>query len=94
MKILRSFIVAAFISLVSLGAFAAPVNVNTADVTALSENIVGVGPKLADRIVKYRTENGAFKSIDDLANVKGIGPKVIKKNRDNILLEKAKNTTK
>ena len=94
MKILRSLLVAAFISFISLGAFAAPVNVNTADVKMLAENIVGVGPKLADRIVNYRKENGAFESIDDLKNVKGIGPKLVEKNRDNILLEEAKNTTK
>jgi len=90
MKILRSFITAVIFSVFSLTAFAAPVNVNTADVSALTENIVGVGPKLADRIVKYRSENGAFKSIDDLSNVKGVGPKLIEKNKENLLLNDVK----
>lgn len=90
MKILRSFIAAVVFSVFSLAVFAAPVNVNTAGVSALTENIVGVGPKLADRIVKYRSENGAFKSIDDLSNVKGIGPKLIEKNKENLLLDDVK----
>lgn len=36
----------------------------------------GVGPKLAERIVAYRTHKGRFVNLDDLMDVKGIGPKL------------------
>ena len=53
-----------------------PVNINTADATVLSECVAGLGPKKADAIVAYRTEHGGkFKSVDELASVKGIGTK-------------------
>lgn len=38
------------------------------------ENIRGIGPSLAARIIQYRTENGKFNSYDDLQKVSGIGP--------------------
>ncbi len=49
-------------------------NINQATAQEL-EQLPGVGPKLAERIVTYRKENGAFKQVDDLLAVKGIGPK-------------------
>jgi len=58
-------------------AFAA-VNLNTADVKAL-ESIKGIGPAKAEAIVKYREEHGPFKTIEELANVKGIGPQLVNK---------------
>jgi competence protein ComEA len=60
------------------------VDINTADVAALDENISGVGPKLAEAIVSFREENGPFTSVDDLTRVKGIGPKMVEKNRANL----------
>ena len=50
------------------------VNLNTATVAQL-ETLPGVGVKLAERIVDYRTKNGGFKKIEDLMNVRGIGEK-------------------
>ena len=44
----------------------------------------GIGSSLANRIVEYRTENGKFKSIDELCNVSGIGKATLKKIRDYI----------
>ncbi len=41
------------------------ININTADSTALQE-LPGVGPATAEKIINYRSENGKFKSIDDL----------------------------
>jgi len=69
-------------------AFAAqPVNVNTADAGTIAANLKGVGQTKAEAIVAYREKNGAFKSVDDLVKVKGIGDKTVAANRDFILVE-------
>ncbi|MFC7402273.1 helix-hairpin-helix domain-containing protein [Citricoccus sp. GCM10030269] len=52
---------------------AATVNLNTADVTALEE-LPGIGPALAGRIVDHREQVGPFGSMEDLDAVSGIGP--------------------
>jgi competence protein ComEA len=64
----------------------APVNVNTADAPAIAAAMQGVGLKKAEAIVAYRKEHGAFKSLDQLAAVKGIGLKTVEKNRESITL--------
>ncbi len=53
----------------------APVNLNTATAAVLEE-LPGVGPVLAQRIVDWRTEHGRFASVDELAEVSGIGEKM------------------
>jgi competence protein ComEA len=64
-------------------AFAAgKVNINTADAKTLAEALEGVGPSRAEAIVKYRAEHGPFKSVEALANVKGIGQSVVEANLD------------
>ena len=54
----------------------AKVNLNTADLAAF-DSLPGVGPVLAGRILAWRTEHGRFTSIDELAEVSGIGEKVL-----------------
>lgn len=51
------------------------VEVNTAS-PALLTHVAGIGPKLAERIVAYREDNGPFKNRFDLLKVNGLGPKV------------------
>ncbi|MEO8669808.1 MAG: helix-hairpin-helix domain-containing protein [Tahibacter sp.] len=68
---------------------AQPVNVNTADATAIAASLKGVGQSKAEAIVAYREKNGAFKSADELTKVKGIGEKTIEHNRDMILVDGA-----
>lgn len=63
------------------------VNINTADAEALAEGLVGVGKSRAEAIVRYREEFGPFFTIEDLEQVKGIGPSVVEKNRERIRLE-------
>lgn len=43
------------------------------------EQINGIGPVLAKRIIEYRQQHGAYKSLDGLNAVKGIGPKKLEK---------------
>ncbi|MCE9678261.1 helix-hairpin-helix domain-containing protein [Shewanella sp. AS1] len=57
-----------------------PININTATAEQLAE-LQGIGEAKAQAIVEYRHVNGNFKSIDDLALVKGIGAKLVEKNR-------------
>ncbi|MFA6046900.1 MAG: ComEA family DNA-binding protein [Phycisphaerales bacterium] len=54
------------------------ININTATQAEL-ELLPGIGPAMAGRILEYRAQHGAFKSIADLDNVKGIGPKTLAK---------------
>jgi competence protein ComEA len=67
--------------------YAGPVNINTADALTLSKNIKGVGLKKAQAIISYREKNGEFKTIQDLKKVKGIGVKLLEKNKDTLIVE-------
>lgn len=60
------------------------VNVNTASSEELAKELEGVGPAKAEAIVQYRTEKGGFKTLQDLAEVKGIGAATLEKNKDKI----------
>jgi competence protein ComEA len=51
-----------------------PVNLNTATVEQL-DGLPGIGPAMAARIVEYRQKAGAFKKVEELMNVRGIGEK-------------------
>ena len=62
------------------------VNINTADAATLDRVLVNVGPSKAEAIVAYRKANGAFRSADQLASVKGIGLATIEKNKDRIVV--------
>ncbi|MCU8092963.1 ComEA family DNA-binding protein [Shewanella sp. SM20] len=64
---------------------AAQVNINTASAEQLLV-LKGIGAAKAQAIVDYRTKNGKFNAIDDLANVSGVGAKIIEQNRHLIKL--------
>lgn len=61
------------------------VNINTADAERLA-TLKGIGPALAQRIIDYREQNGAFKSIDEIKNVRGIGQKKFDAFKDKITI--------
>ncbi|WP_419894995.1 helix-hairpin-helix domain-containing protein [Macrococcus psychrotolerans] len=50
------------------------ININQAEQSELEE-IPGIGPKKAQDIIKYRTDNGGFKAIEEIKEIRGIGDK-------------------
>lgn len=68
----------------SFPAFAENININTASVEELANNLNGIGKKKAEAIVKYRKENGNFKSTEDIQSVKGIGKGIFSKIKTDI----------
>ena len=85
-KALSSALLAAALSL-SYFANAEPVDLNQADAETLAENIVGVGPVLAEAIVTYRLENGPFVSTEQLLEIPGLGLKLLEKNEKSLLVD-------
>jgi competence protein ComEA len=85
-------IIALFLLLASSFAFAEPVNINTADATALAAGLQGIGMSKAEAIIAYRTEHGPFHSVDELTQVKGIGDKTLEANRANLTIGGAPST--
>jgi competence protein ComEA len=65
-------------------ATAAIVNLNTADAATLQRELLGIGQVKAEAIVAYREAHGDFASVDELLEVKGIGPAILEKNRDKL----------
>ncbi len=65
----------------STRATTALININTADATTLAREMKGIGESKARAIVEHRQKNGAFRSVDELALVKGIGAKTLENNR-------------
>ncbi len=65
----------------TVSATAQALDINAASAQQLAEKLPGIGPAKAARIVQWREENGAFKSVEQLQEVKGIGPKTLDKLR-------------
>lgn len=63
------------------------VNINNADAATLAQTLEGVGEQKASAIVAHRKKHGPFKSVDGLDQVKGIGEKILEKNRARIVLK-------
>lgn len=62
------------------------ININTASIDEL-DLLPGIGPTYAQRIVDYRKKNGPFKTISEIQNVSGIGPKTFEKLKDLITIK-------
>jgi competence protein ComEA len=63
----------------------AKIDVNTAGSAEL-QTISGIGPALAERIIAFRRENGPFESLEQLLAVKGIGPKLLTRLRERVVV--------
>jgi competence protein ComEA len=59
----------------SSGGASGPISLSRADFATL-DSLPGIGPTLAQRIIDWRTANGGFTSVDQLADVSGIGDKL------------------
>ena len=91
LKNMKSLLALLATGLFSVWAWAAqPVNVNAASAEELAEALKNVGMSKAEAIVNYRKENGQFKHVDELVNVKGIGIRTVDINREYILLDNSK----
>ncbi|UTG99237.1 helix-hairpin-helix domain-containing protein [Macrococcoides canis] len=65
------------------GAVQNKININQAEQSELEE-IPGIGPKKAQDIIKYRTDNGGFKSIEEIKEIRGVGDKTYESLKDYI----------
>ncbi|WP_150138719.1 ComEA family DNA-binding protein [Candidatus Enterovibrio escicola] len=63
------------------------VNINSASEKELMLSLKGIGKKKAKAIIDYRKKHGQFKAVEDLIKVKGIGEKLIEKNKQRIRFE-------
>src|SRR5690606_17317613 len=64
----------------------AKININTASAAELSQ-LNGIGKAKAEAIVQFREQQGGFKSVDELTQIKGIGAAIVDKNRARLTLE-------
>ena len=78
---------ALIVTLVPALVWAGPVDINTADAATIARELQGIGLSRAQAIVAYREKNGAFRSADELRKIKGIGAKVLDRNRANIKVD-------
>ncbi|WP_434571581.1 helix-hairpin-helix domain-containing protein [Pseudomonas sp. Z3-6] len=62
----------------------AKVDLNVADAATLQHLLAGIGKAKAEAIVAYRENNGAFASVEELLEVKGIGKAILDRNRDKL----------
>lgn len=60
---------------------AGKVNINTATLAQL-DTLPRIGPAIAQRIIDYRTANGPFQTIEEIQNVRGIGPATFEQLKD------------
>jgi comEA protein len=64
-----------------------PININTANSEELQQ-VPGIGPVTAEKILQMRKSYGAFKSVDDLLSIKGLGKKRLEKMRKYLTVSK------
>lgn len=69
---------------------AVPVDINTADAATLVSSLEGIGRSKAEAIVAWRKAHGPFRTLDDLRQIKGIGPSILERNHDAIQFGKTR----
>lgn len=90
MQWIKHLFAAALLSVSLLAGAAEPgadkININTASAAELSQ-LNGIGKAKAEAIVQFREQQGGFKSVDELTQIKGIGTAIVDKNRTRLTLE-------
>ena len=87
MQTFRKNLIAAVLTLGLLNPLLAtqPVNINSADATALADATDDVGTKRAQAIIDYRAMHGPFTNVEELANVRGIGERTVTQSRERLV---------
>ena len=83
MDIFRKTLLATLVFVPSLLIAGEMININTAGKESLM-TIKGIGEKRAEAIIGWRQKHGPFKSVDDLAEISGIGKSIIDDNRNSL----------
>ena len=86
MKLLRNLVLSAVLAISPLALAFEPVDINSADAPRLAEALSGIGASKAEAIIAHRTRHGPFQSVDELLQVKGIGPATIQRNRERLTI--------
>ncbi|KTD11200.1 competence protein ComEA [Legionella gratiana] len=60
------------------------IDLNKADLTTLTGSVKGIGKKRAEAIIAYRQSHHGFKSLEELAEVKGLGQHFVDRNREKL----------
>ncbi len=96
MNIFSKTLAALLLALAFTGAVQASerININSADVATLDRVMDGVGPAKAAAIIEHRRLHGPFRTVDQLVNVKGIGPATLERNRGRIMVAGAPPTVR
>ncbi|PJE80644.1 ComE operon protein 1 [invertebrate metagenome] len=71
----------------SVHADSSRLNINKASAEKIDKTLVFVGKKKAQAIVEYRKTHGEFNSLDDLVKVKGVGKRLVNRNKTIIAFE-------
>lgn len=85
MTSLRNILAGLLLGLSAAALAEEPVDINTASAEMLADAIDGVGMHKAEAIVRYREEHGPFASVDELVEVRGIGPKTLERSREKLV---------
>ena len=80
MHILHKLIILVFLTMPVTILAGGEVDINTADKETLM-SLSGVGEGFAQKIINYRERNGDFKTVQELTNIRGIGPALVEKNK-------------
>ena len=81
MALIRQFLIVLALAF-SLSASAADsLDINKASAQDIAQVMNGVGPSKAEAIVAHRSTYGPFSSVDELTEVRGIGPSIVERNR-------------
>ena len=87
MSQIKKLLLGLALSFMTVSAFSKGININSASAKEIAKAVKGVGKAKAEAILAYRKTHGPFKTVDDLAKVKGIGKATVQKNKDQLAVK-------